>query len=562
MLSGKVLSVDTRNLGEPAIGDAIVGATVLPVADAATFDEAGGLVTINGEYVAYSGIDIDTESLLLTVSLATAVADQDLVEVYPATPIKTAIVSLGDQGGDSVPVTVPHNLLDRLPDGVRDDAASESVTIEKRGNYELVVSDVLGEQLVQQSLDYIPGEEGYGLDESIAQMKDAQVTGQMGAAVVAADQILLAGQDIVDTLAPLPRSTRYASKGLAGNINAGTTSGTTELRLFTFNAGEVKAGRLYYVTVRGLGQGTVAGDAFWIRTRYTEDGSEPTTTSPGLPGGQSITVMSSALRSQVDSAAWYSPTADGVLRLSISAQRTSGTGTFLLRTDTPEVAVQVGVSDMGIDSDSSTALQQTAKTDGSGSDNPPETTKVFTWQPTHTENFSGVSFLNGSSSSSDIGVAEVGWDANNWGPAQSGDRPNFAIMHFNYADIVSKLATASSIVSVQLKFTTKYRASSSGLDMTVFAHKYTSYPWNMALDMSGEISAGRIVLNQGSRNDCVSNGTYTITLNSGVGTNLKSGTYKGLGLTTAVYTAAGVGQIHANPSASRPTLIITVKAPA
>lgn len=559
-MNGKVLSVETRNLAEPATADAVIAATTLYVSDASTFDEQGGLILVNGETLSYSTTDTDANTLTLTAPLVTAIAEQDAIEVYPAAPVKTALVDLGAEGGDSVPVTVPHSLLDRLPDGTRDDSNSESVTVDTRGTYELVVADVLGAELVQQSLDYIEGEEGYGLDQSVAQMQDAQITGELGAAVVSANQILLAGQDIVDTLAPLPRSTRYASKGNASYINAGTTSGTTELRLFTFNAGEVKAGRLYYVTVRGLGQGTVAGDAFWIRTKYTEDGSEPTTSSPGLPGGQSLTVMSSALRSQVDSAAWYSPAADGILRLSISAQRTSGTGTFLMRVDTPEVAVQVAVSDMGIDSDSSTSLQQTAKTDGSGSDNPPETTKVLTWQPTHTENYFGL--LNGSASFSDDGVAEIGWNSNDYGSPQAGDTGNYSVMHFNYADIVSKLASASSIVSVQLKFSVKSRLSSSGLDMSVFAHKYTSFPWTMAQDFNGEVSAGRIITSQGSRNNCVSGGIYTITLSAGVGTNLKSGTYKGLGLYAATNTAAGVGSIFANPSSSRPTLIITFKAPA
>lgn len=559
-LTGKVLSVSTRNLGEPAVAAAAIGATTLYVADASTFDEVGGAISINGDLIAYSAIDVDLDTLTLPVGLAAAVADQDFVEVYPSTPVKTATVDLGEEGGDSIPVTVPHALLDRLQDGTREDAAAESVTIEQRGTYELILTDVIGEPLVQQSLDYVEGEEGYGLDQAIAQMQDAQITGQMGASVVSADQIFLAGQDIADTLAPLPRSTKYATKGLAGNINAGTTSGTSELRMFTFNAGPVLAGRLYYVTVRGLGNGTVAGDCFYVRTRFTTDGTDPTTSSPMLPGGQSLIVMSAALRAQVDAAAWYAPDADGELRLCVSAFRTGGSGTLLLRTDAPEVAFQVAVSDMGIDSDSSTALQQTAKTDGSGSDNPPETTKKLSWQPTHTESFPGI--LPGSASESDNNYADIGWDSNVYWPPGAGDKGNYAVMHFNYADIVAKLANASSILSVQLKFQIRSRASSTGLDMAVFAHKYTSYPWTMAQDFNGEVSATRIVTNQGSLNNCASGSTYTITLNTAVGTNLRSGTYKGLGLYSPTTSVAGLGTIYANPLAARPTLIITFKAPA
>lgn len=143
-LYGKVVNVETRNLGEPTQAAAAIGATVLYVADAATFDESGGQVLVDGTLLTYTSTDVDLNTITLAAPLAVAVADQATVEVYPATPVSTALVDLGEEGGDSVPATVPHYLVGALTDGTRDAADAETVTIEQRGTYEYVVADVSG----------------------------------------------------------------------------------------------------------------------------------------------------------------------------------------------------------------------------------------------------------------------------------------------------------------------------------------------------------------------------------------------------------------------------------
>lgn len=561
-LTGRVMSVETRNVSEPTVAPASIGATTLYVNDASTFEETGGVVTIGGVQLGYTATNLDDDTITLAVALTVALDEQELVELHPVTPVKTALVSL-DDSGDNLEVVVPHSLLDKLVDGTRDDSTAEAVTLERRGAYEWLIADAPAKPLEQASLDYVEGEEGYGLTEAGVQVQDLQATGEIGAPVVSADQIVLGGDDLAATLALIPGATSWGSRGTTlATQNAGNTSGTTELRTFVFDAGNVKAGIAYRITALGLMYGTVDNDVFWTRLRYTEDGSEPSVTASSPVLRATIAGPMLGGRAPLDITTIYTPTSDCVLRLAVTIQRRSGTGVGGILTSATDTAFQITMSPLGISADASTALQQTAKQDGSGSDNPPETTKVLTWQPLHTENFTGLSFSTGSASTVDTGSAEIGWDVRAFGPPQSGDRPSYAIFHFDYADIVSKLASASSIVSVQLKFNVRSRDVSTGLDLSVFAHKYTSYPWNMAQDATGEIAAGRVVLGQGSRNDCAPGSMYTITLNTAVGTNLKSGTYKGVGVTAPNTSASGLGSIFANPYSGRPTLIITIKSPA
>lgn len=141
---GKVIVVETRNLGEPTVAAALAGDSLLYVADAATFDEAGGQVSVSGVALDYVSIDADEDTILLAAPLGADLEEQSLVEVLPATPVTVAHVDLGDDG-DLLPVTVPNALLNRLTDGIRDSSEAESVTLEQRSMYEYVITDVLGE---------------------------------------------------------------------------------------------------------------------------------------------------------------------------------------------------------------------------------------------------------------------------------------------------------------------------------------------------------------------------------------------------------------------------------
>ena len=253
VLYGKVLSVGTQNLGEPAVADAAVGATTVYVADAASFDEVGGLLSVGGEILAYTAIDVDLDTITMAVPLVTAIATNDRLEVYPPTPIKTAFVDMLDNS-DFLPATVPLNLLDRLPDGTREPDRQETVELTRRGLYEYVVADVTAEPVVSQTLDFTEAEQGIGLSESVAQFQDVTALGAVSAPQLSVDVVTLVGVDLGARLDNAPAgkllSARLAPQG--GNI---AISGTST-KVFELNCGTVLAGRSYRVRRAAASSGT------------------------------------------------------------------------------------------------------------------------------------------------------------------------------------------------------------------------------------------------------------------------------------------------------------------
>lgn len=144
---GKVLSVDTRPLGENLVNDAGVGATTLSVIDASPFvGSASGVVVIDGAAYQVAAVDVDLDTITLTTPLTTPAPADSLVEVFPSTPEKYATVDLGSEEGEAVLALVPHALVELLPDGVRDTMDQETVVLDPSG-VELTVSDVLGKSL-------------------------------------------------------------------------------------------------------------------------------------------------------------------------------------------------------------------------------------------------------------------------------------------------------------------------------------------------------------------------------------------------------------------------------
>ena len=145
---GRVLNVTAIDLGDEIAVAAAAGATVMEVGDVADFDEAGGWLEVNGEVVAYTGIDDDTATISLATPLAGAVAEYDTVTLISAVgrPVRewSADIVLDDQeGGDSIAAALSHTLVDKLPQGVRE-GAGESVTWRREGS-DVIVTGVLGE---------------------------------------------------------------------------------------------------------------------------------------------------------------------------------------------------------------------------------------------------------------------------------------------------------------------------------------------------------------------------------------------------------------------------------
>lgn len=160
-LTGKVLSVDSRNLAETTTADRAAGSTTLPVTDASSFDASGGQMLVEGALLSYASADYDLDVLTLEVPLAAAVASDSLVEVYPAAPERTALVDFGQQGEPS-PVVIPHDLAPLIEDGIRTPAQQETVVVERREDGSLALLDLIMQPavLTVAALDAAPTSDG------------------------------------------------------------------------------------------------------------------------------------------------------------------------------------------------------------------------------------------------------------------------------------------------------------------------------------------------------------------------------------------------------------------
>lgn len=330
VITGHVTSVETRNLAEPTTASAAVGDTVLQVGDAATFDENGGLITLQGAQVAYVSINVDTNTITLAAALTVDVDEQELVEVVPPTPVKTATVVL-DGGGDQVTATVPHALLDKFPDGLRTDVDAESVTLERRGAYEQVLSDAVAQPLTQVSLDYVEAEAGIGLSTSVAQVQDVQALGVVAAPTLTADTITLGGVDLASQL-----SASSIGKILSARLpqqGSSIACTTTLTKIFELNCGTVRAGRTYRVATSMLLDGAAPlalTDRVSFTYRYTLDGSTPTTASPYMDGGFNDNYGIFGDFSYFRPEAEVDISADSLLRVALCVQVMSGGGSYAI----------------------------------------------------------------------------------------------------------------------------------------------------------------------------------------------------------------------------------------
>jgi hypothetical protein len=144
---GSIIEVKTTNVGEFLTADVSVGAVILPVTDAGTFDDAGGYLTLNGIVYPYVGIDPDANTVELGTTVTTAaLAEESRVEIWPARPEKRALVDFEIEEGEPVWVIVPHGLADVVADGAREEGFREAVLVEERTTGELYAKDLPAQQ--------------------------------------------------------------------------------------------------------------------------------------------------------------------------------------------------------------------------------------------------------------------------------------------------------------------------------------------------------------------------------------------------------------------------------
>lgn len=147
MISGLIRDVSIEVAGSSLAADAAISATVLYLDDASDFNESGGIVSINAVIYNYSSADLDADTITLASPLAVAAELGFPIHVSPAAMEKRASV-LFNGTDDTISVRVPHNLYDRIPEGIRVVGTEESVALEDLGSAggEWVISDIIGKE--------------------------------------------------------------------------------------------------------------------------------------------------------------------------------------------------------------------------------------------------------------------------------------------------------------------------------------------------------------------------------------------------------------------------------
>jgi hypothetical protein len=127
-----VTQVEELDLGDQLVAPAALSATVLYLEDVTDFTETGGVATVNGTQLAYTAVSYDDQTMTLAAPLGAALPVDTQVWVWPDAVAVTAYV-LVDGADEATPVTVPHNLQDAFPLGIREEDDREEVVLERDG---------------------------------------------------------------------------------------------------------------------------------------------------------------------------------------------------------------------------------------------------------------------------------------------------------------------------------------------------------------------------------------------------------------------------------------------
>lgn len=143
---GLIHSAQSATSGGYLAADAALSATSLVVDSILDFNEDGGSLTLNGVTYTYTAANSATFNITLATGLTGAALTQDRVDVTPVVVEKTALVMVPNTE-DALTVLVPHALMDRVPEGIREEGARETVLFDKVDD-RFVITDILGKRPV------------------------------------------------------------------------------------------------------------------------------------------------------------------------------------------------------------------------------------------------------------------------------------------------------------------------------------------------------------------------------------------------------------------------------
>lgn len=250
---GLIQAVRIATAGSYLAADAALAATSLVLESVLDFSTDGGQLTLNGVTYTYTAADYDTGTLTLSSGLTGAALTVDRVDVSPLSTEKLALVTTAGPG-DAVSARIPHALVDRVPEGIREPGDEESVQY-SLDNGEFVITDVVGRQPVI-GIEYI--------DPALTGKFPITAT-DIAPGAISTPQL---AANAIDGMTITGALLRTAATGRRVEIDSPTSA--NEIRFYTGSVGE---------TAPGLVQ-VAAGEVFL--------------SSPNLGAGQSFVEISGA----------------------------------------------------------------------------------------------------------------------------------------------------------------------------------------------------------------------------------------------------------------------------
>lgn len=385
-----------------------------------------------------------------------------------------------------------------------------------------------------QSTNYVPAEAGWAITpDGDSQFNDLQALGQLSASVVAADSVMLGGSDLAGVLASSSigklLSARLPQQGANLAISA------TNTKLFELNCGTVRGGRTYRVSTSMLLAGTAPlalTDRIAFFYRYTIDGSTPTISSPTMDGGFNRGHVQFGNYTLFKPEAEIDIASEVQLRVALCAQVNAGSGTYAIYALGTEPARPV----MSLYDDGPAGTRNDAAISLTGG-GLTRFNKVF-----------NALWAWGADGAGNLLNDSYGYIGND----PYGEGGQMLFVGFDSASMVSQLAGMTTPVSCYLRWKPRTRATSTGLDVRILTHNFSSRSacssyWGFPMM---DPQYGVSLTSRGTFGNGAPGKSYDFSLGTAVLSAFKAATIKGVAFTNSSTTTADYGVPQADGTGS------------